>query len=374
MYFIPLDGLKIARRLLVVETLELKGGSVGLEGTAELQKSREGLGELREEVVVVVSVLLDPLLELLVLDKSVVSGEHHEGVGLVILVLLGAVPLADVPLLVNKELEKVVGEVGGGESPGAVETRVLGVAATEAVSTNQGNHLTVSESHAAKDLANVVLAKASVGKTALGGGLRLGTVDTAGLPLDGGAAELLNGSNTREGVEVTMGNPAVLVQNGLQEDTGAVKTVVGTVANLSLVLHGTLARTTVVGGLVKGTRGVPGKTDKGRTVGSLLGVTVVVLKSLGNGIVDLLVVLKGGSLGSHLGARWGTLVKVVTGSTNGGDNGSNGEGVGGSGLGRLLLGLLGLGRVEAGKDSSRGSGKRSLEGGLSGYGQSGGSS
>ena len=159
---------------LVIETLKLKRLAVRLERAAELKQSAECLGKFGKEKVVISSILLHPLLKLLVLHQRVVGGQHHQRLGLFVLVLLGAVPLTNVPLLVEEQLEKVIGKVGGGEGPGAIIARVLGVAAAETVSTNQGNHLAVVEAHAAKDVANVGRTLGSIGQTTLDNSLGLG--------------------------------------------------------------------------------------------------------------------------------------------------------------------------------------------------------
>lgn len=65
-------------------------GSRG-EGDAELEQAEDHGGEVLEEGVVVLGVLLNPRLELLVLNKSHVSGQHHQGLGALVLVLLKAV-------------------------------------------------------------------------------------------------------------------------------------------------------------------------------------------------------------------------------------------------------------------------------------------
>lgn len=59
----------------------------GSKGDAELEETEDDGGEVLEEEVVVLGVLLDPGLELLVLDKSHIGGKHHQGLGGLVLVL-----------------------------------------------------------------------------------------------------------------------------------------------------------------------------------------------------------------------------------------------------------------------------------------------
>ncbi|KAJ8124028.1 hypothetical protein O1611_g9457 [Lasiodiplodia mahajangana] len=87
-------GLSIGR-------LENDSLGIGLEGYTELEKLGDDGGEVLKEEVVILSVLLNPWLHGLVLDESIVGGQHHQALSLV-LVLLGAVPLSDVPLLIEE--------------------------------------------------------------------------------------------------------------------------------------------------------------------------------------------------------------------------------------------------------------------------------
>jgi hypothetical protein len=90
-----------------------------LEGNTELKELEDNVLEIVEEEIVVISVFLNPRLHLLVLGNCTVfesatvcffrkirylhiSWQHHQCLGLGILILLGTIPLAPVPLLLNE--------------------------------------------------------------------------------------------------------------------------------------------------------------------------------------------------------------------------------------------------------------------------------
>lgn len=86
----------------LIGTFEDNGLGVGLEGHTKFEKSSDDGSEVLEEEVIILGVLLNPRLHRLVLDESIVGGQHHQALGLGVLVLLGTVPFADVPLLVEQ--------------------------------------------------------------------------------------------------------------------------------------------------------------------------------------------------------------------------------------------------------------------------------
>lgn len=184
-------------------------GTLG-EGNAELEELDDHSGEVLEEEIVVGGILLDPGLELLVLDESHVGGKHHEGLGLLVLILLGAIPLLPLPLLVEKELVVVVGQDGGGEGPGAVVTAAVGMAASKGVGTRQSDDLLVVEAHAVEDVAEVVLALGSIGETAIrsaGSDIPVGATRAEG---DVGAQHLLDSADAGKNPEIRVGDPGKL--------------------------------------------------------------------------------------------------------------------------------------------------------------------
>lgn len=263
---------------------------LSLEGNTELEKLHDDVGEVLEEGVVVLGVLLDVRLEALVLDQGHVGGKHHEGLGGDILELLGAVPLLVGPLLLHEELVVVVGESGGGEGPGTRETGAVSVAAAESVGTGESDDLLIVEAHTVEDGAKVLLLLGSVGETAVGSAVRDITVVTAGSPGNLGALHLLDGSDTSKSPEVRVGDPGELLLDGVEEVAGSVKTGVGTVVTLGRESHGGTVAATSLGLSVVGTTGVPGETDKDGSVRAII-VVVVLNEELSDLVVDLLVVL-----------------------------------------------------------------------------------
>jgi hypothetical protein len=190
--------------------LESKALGALLEGDAELKELDNDGAEVLEEGVVVLGVLLDVGLHGLVLNEGNVGGQHHQGLALV-LELLGAVPLADSPLVAEEQGVVVVGHNGRGEGPGAVEAGAVGVATAEGVGASEGDDLLVVETHAVKDIAQVLGALGGIRQTAIrsaGGDV---SVSAARSPRDGRTLHLLNGSNTGKGPEIRVGDPRELL-------------------------------------------------------------------------------------------------------------------------------------------------------------------
>lgn len=190
----------------------------------------EGLGEVGEERVLVLGVLLRVLLELLVGAEGHIGPElsgrnesgdsffeerawtdHHETLVGLVLELGRALPLALLPLLVKEQAEvlvpargtiavsdrldvpvsqkrtheNVVGAYcdaslhqhpiklasgdGTAHLPRAVKARAVGVAAAERVRTREGDNLLVSKAHAVEDVPDVVGALVAIRKAAVRG-------------------------------------------------------------------------------------------------------------------------------------------------------------------------------------------------------------
>jgi len=197
---------------LVIAALEGPPLVLGLrEWYTELEKLDQYVGKLLEEDLIIGSIALDVRAEALVLDERHVGGQHHEALGLNILVLFRAVPLLPGPLLLQKQLVVVVGQSGGREGPGTVIARAVGVAATERMGTGQGDHFLVVEAHATEDGADVLLVLGSVRETAVGSAVRDVTVGAAGAVGDLGALHLLDGGNTGKNPEIRVGDPRELL-------------------------------------------------------------------------------------------------------------------------------------------------------------------
>ena len=199
---------------LSVDGLEDPALGVLGERNTELEELDNDVGEVIEEELVVGGILLNPLLELLVLNEGDVGGEHHEGLGLLVLILLRAVPLLPLPLLLNEEPEVVVGHDGGGEGPGAVIAGAVGVAAAESVSTGKSNDLLIVEAHAVEDVAEMVLGLGGIRKAAIGSAGSDITVLATRAVGDLGAHHLLDGADTGKDPEIGVGDPRELGCSG----------------------------------------------------------------------------------------------------------------------------------------------------------------
>lgn len=234
---IPLN-YDLSRKPLIKRALEDPSLVLGvLEWHTELKQSHNGLGKVLEEGIIVLCVHLGVLPEALVLDELHVSGQHHEALGLDILKLLGAVPLLVSPLLLEKELVVVIGQGSGREGPGTVVAGTVSMAATEGMSTRQGDHGTVIKAHAAKDGANVAAALAGIGQTTIGSAEGDVTVGTASAVGDLRALHLLDGTNTSKNPEVGVADPGVGLLDRLEEVAGSLETSVGTVVTLGGEAH-----------------------------------------------------------------------------------------------------------------------------------------
>lgn len=173
---------------LSVGGLELVDLGVVIELDTELKELLGGLGEILKELVGVLGVDLDPLAELLVLGHSHVGGQHHQRLGLLILELLGAIPLALNPLAVQKLSVEVVGEDSGRGGPGAVETRAVLVAASESVGTEKGDNLLIVEAHLVENITRVLAVRTgSVGETTIWGRVGLLAINASGSPVNDGS-------------------------------------------------------------------------------------------------------------------------------------------------------------------------------------------
>lgn len=187
----------------------LKNHDLGilLEWNTKLEKGGDDLGEVVEESLVVLGVLLDPWKETLILDQDVISWQHHQRLGLLILQLLWSVPLLPLPALLEQQSVVIVGQHGWGESPWTLEAGTVGVAASKGVGTGESNDLLVVEAHAAEDVAEVLAALGGVWETSVwgaGGDVLVGAASTV---WNGWAGHLLDGAYTGEDPEVGVGDP-----------------------------------------------------------------------------------------------------------------------------------------------------------------------
>lgn len=185
------------------------------ERHTELKQLEHSVRELAEEDIVVLGIPLGVLAEHLVLDDLHIGRQHHERLGLDILILLRTIPLLPGPLLLEQKLIVVVCQGGRGEGPGTVVARAVGVATAEGVGTGQSNHLSVVEAHAAEDGADVLAVLGGVGEAAVRCAEGDVAVGAAGAVGDLGALHLLDGTDAAEDPEVGVGDPGeLLCRNG----------------------------------------------------------------------------------------------------------------------------------------------------------------
>lgn len=358
----------------------LEGPSVVLaalsERDTELEQLDENAREVLEEQVVVGSVLLNPRLESLVLDQSKIGGKHHEGLGGLVLELLGAVPLLLGPLLLKKEAVEVVGHNGRREGPRTLVARSVGVASANGVATAKGDNLSVIETHAVEDVTQVLGALAGVGQTAIGGAGSSVVIATARSVRHDGSQHLLDGADTAKDPEIGVGDPGVLgcskllalgtgptwnpakrlTLDRLEEVTSSNQTSVGTVSALGSESHSGTVATTGLGLLVVGAAAVPCETHQHGAIAAI--IIILDLQTAGDVVVDLLVVGLGGNEAAGRGR--GTRGEVPDTQTSGG--GSETEVDNGVGL------LLGLRGVEAAALLAESLSRSSSEGAGSGAG------
>lgn len=209
-----------------------------LEGHSKLKQGGDCLGKVLEESIAVLGIQLGVLLEALVLNKLHVSGQHHEALGLDILKLLGTIPLLVRPLLLEEQLEVVVGQGSGREGPGAVKAGAVGVAAAEGVGAREGDHGTVIESHAAKDGADVAAILGGIGQTAIRSAEGDITIGTASTVRNLRTLHLLDGANTTENPQVRVADPRESLLDGLEEVASSLETSIGTVVSFGGKAHG----------------------------------------------------------------------------------------------------------------------------------------
>lgn len=202
------------------------------------------------------------LLEALILDKSHISGQHHESASGLVSELSRAVPLLLDPLLLNKEAEELVGEKGRAEVPGPVKAGTIGVASAQGMGADKRNHLAVIKAHAGEDVADVTLVLGGIRKTAVGSAGGDVPVLTAGSPGDRGATRLLDGTGTTKSPQIGVRDPGELSLDGLEEVAGSLETGVGAVIRLRGESHRGAVAASSAGLLIIGTTCVPCETNQ----------------------------------------------------------------------------------------------------------------
>lgn len=153
-----------------------------LKRHSQLKKRTKHIRKVLEKLVIILRIRLDILLETLILNQRHIRRQHHQTLRALILILLRALPCAEIPFaLVEQQAEVVVCYDGGGMGPRAFEAGAVGVAAAEGVGAGEsddflvvetlsriyqhlvgGNLITFSTHHAAEDCAEVLLFFAAV--------------------------------------------------------------------------------------------------------------------------------------------------------------------------------------------------------------------
>lgn len=199
--------ISIPKHTLSVGWLEGDNLSVLSEWDTQLEKSGDNLGEIVEERIVILSVLLDPWHEALILDQNVIGWQHHQRLRLLILQLLWSIPLLPLPALLQQKSVVIVGQDCWGESPWTLESRAISVAASQGMGAGQSNDLLVVEAHAAEDVAEVLGALGGIWETSVwsaGGDVLVGAAWTV---WDCWAGHLLDGADAGEDPEIGVGDP-----------------------------------------------------------------------------------------------------------------------------------------------------------------------
>ena len=137
------------------------------------------------------------------------------------------------------------------------------MAASEGVSTGEGNDLLVIHTHLVEDIAKVCGALAGVGQAAIGhAATAVGGVGATGTPLDLRAAHLLHSNHTSEGPEVGVCDARVLFLDGLEQVAGHVQAGIGAPLGLGGEAHGGAVGAARAILDVVGAGRVPGQADE----------------------------------------------------------------------------------------------------------------
>mmetsp|Transcript_25474 Transcript_25474/g.42952 ORF Transcript_25474/g.42952 Transcript_25474/m.42952 type:complete len:427 (+) Transcript_25474:115-1395(+) len=237
---------------------------LGAGGRAvQRQELGVGGGEVAEEGLLVVRIQTGRLGELGVGAQRHVSGKHHEALGLHVLILEIAIPLAGLPLLVHELHEVVVVEGEGTGGPGAVEAGAGHMAASQGVGTREGHDLGVIEAHATKHVTEMGSTLRGIRETAIGG--TVGAVRLVRASQSMGnlwASSELDGSGASSGPEVSRGQLRVLGRHRVQHVADNGQPGVGSVAGLGLEAHGGAITAASVGLLAVGAGRMPGDADR----------------------------------------------------------------------------------------------------------------
>mmetsp|Transcript_22037 Transcript_22037/g.43326 ORF Transcript_22037/g.43326 Transcript_22037/m.43326 type:complete len:319 (+) Transcript_22037:880-1836(+) len=170
------------------------------------------------------------------------------------------------------------------------------MAASKRMRASQGHNLLIVESHAVKDVPQVlsrrILVVASISvrqETIRQGVVALVVILASRTPLGHlGAAHFFNRDSSSQRPQVTVGDARELRLDGLEPSPSLIKAGVGAPSTFLLEAHHGTFTASEAGFLVVGSCIVPCETHKGRTVASV--VVALVLKQVPNRLLDSLVV------------------------------------------------------------------------------------
>lgn len=185
-----------------------------LKRHAQLKQPRHHRREVPKEQIIILSILLHPRPEALILNQHIIRRQHHQRLGGLILILRRPLPLLPLPRLLQQQRVEVVGQHRRAEGPRALEAGAVGVAAAQGVGAGQGDDFLVVESHASEDGAQVLVPLRGVGEAPVGGAGGDVSVGAAGAVGDGGAGHLLDGGDAGEDPEVRVGDPGEFLCGG----------------------------------------------------------------------------------------------------------------------------------------------------------------
>ena len=211
------------------------------------------------------------------------------------------------------------------------------MAAAKGVGAGQSDNLLVVEAHAVEDVAQMVVALAGVGETAIRRAEGDVTILATGAVGDDGALHFLDGADTTKDPQIGVGDPRVLSLYGLEEIAGSEKTGVGAVITLRGEAHSGAVAATGASLLIVGAACVPSEAEEDGAEAAIV-VVVLLLEALGDLVVHALVVLLGrvDNLGrGGRGSTGGGVVPVAEATSGGGSSSKQSAGA------RRLLRVLG---------------------------------
>ena len=222
------------------------------KGYPQLKQPDDNIAKFLEKHLMISRIALHVRQERFILDQGHIGGQHHEGLGLEIFILLGPIPLLPAPFLVQQQAEVVVADDCRREGPGALEAGTVGVAPSQGVGTAQRHNLLIREAHAAEDGAEVIGALGTVGQTAVGTAEADVAIGAARSPWDRRSLHFLNGGDAGQGPEIGICDPGEVGLDGFEEVARGFQACVGAVVAFGCESHCCAVGAACVGGCVVG--------------------------------------------------------------------------------------------------------------------------